>query len=890
MAGLSYKQFNDDEKLFGPFNPRVVDQLKAREAIAGKRNNRTTDDLLYFNSNNIWVKLSSGVDTFTVETANFGFPPTITKTGFSSNLANDNILRNIPIKDGEFTGGIFNEQGGSDYILDENLGFRPKAGITNFTVTHKNLYGSIRSATVEFNIPSKTQFDELEKLYLRPGFSMLLEFGHSIYIENDSDLVKTGVNRTLPTQEWFSNKPIDEINKAIIGQRAISDYNYDAVVGMVKNFSWAFDDAAGYNCSLEIISYGDLLEQLRLSTVTGYAGFLAKKKEKEKEVNELFKNVQCSLISKIVENDILPETSKWLKTTESYGFEFKTTYTPSLSEATTKAVTNRYIPFYKFLEYANQVIAEDLKIKAFKFSTKLGLSSFVTFSEHTSANPFEILLPKKNINKEVTYNIAREPKKGEVNDILNIFLNVDWLTNQIKNIISDLEPTGDSYFNLMSTIVKTMNKRLGNVNDFDITYDEDLLEWIIIDRKVLPEKQDLPVLNLYGVGSTAFNIDLSSKISSELSSMIAIAAGTGNSFTGIGGFNLKQWNSDISERHRYDNDTTNYEEKRKKEVADIIKEYKENLRTFNTNVQAAEFAVLRQAVVDSNIVSTDPNNSPDNLDLSGFESIQRKAMQIYFENYFSKEDSAPGLIPFELSFDLKGISGIKIGQSFLIDETILLPESYKDRVGFVVTGLSQKVLNDNWITSVKSQLIILDKKFEQKPLLEVEEESEVVEEEKTLVYKNPLGNLPLQLREDSQGSGRYNAPRKRGEDGSVSVIHAAWDVLASAGTPVYSPIDGKVEPIPVWTSPLNAPAPLTAIRVIGTGDYTGQQWRLGYTKILDKFNSVFGGTVTKGQQVGNVIEMASFYGFGMKNHLHIDIKRSTDSEFKGKDPSTLTYT
>ena len=91
--------------------------------------------------------------------------------------------------------------------------------------------------------------------------------------------------------------------------------------------------------------------------------------------------------------------------------------------------------------------------------------------------------------------------------ILNIFLNVDWLINLLKSKISDLEPTGDSYFNLLDSIVKTMNKRLGYVNDFDITYDEDRLEWIIIDRKVLPEKQDLPILNLYGAGSTAYNIN-----------------------------------------------------------------------------------------------------------------------------------------------------------------------------------------------------------------------------------------------------------------------------------------------------------------------------------------------------------------------------------------------
>ncbi len=298
MAESFFKQYKN-EGLFGPLTPRTADQLKAREKLLRKYN-RTVDDLLYINSNNIWVKLSSGVDTFTEETANFGFPSTITKTGFSSNLAYDNILRNITkTEDGYITGGILKKSEFSDYILDENLGFRPKAGITNFTVTHQNLYGTIRSATVEFNIPSKTQFDELEKLYLRPGFSMLLEFGHSIYIENDGDLVRTGGNRTLPTQEWFSNKFINEINGAIIGQRAISDYNYDAVVGMVKNFSWAFDDTAGYNCSLEIISYGDILEGLKVSTVGEYVNFLNNNELEKEQVENTLQSIPCSLDAKI---------------------------------------------------------------------------------------------------------------------------------------------------------------------------------------------------------------------------------------------------------------------------------------------------------------------------------------------------------------------------------------------------------------------------------------------------------------------------------------------------------------------------------------------------------------------------------------------------------------
>jgi hypothetical protein len=76
------------------------------------------------------------------------------------------------------------------------------------------------------------------------------------------------------------------------------------------------------------------------------------------------------------------------------------------------------------------------------------------------------------------------------------------------------------------------------------------------------------------------------------------------------------------------------------------------------------------------------------------------------ENTNSSRTNPPGLIPFELSFTIKGISGIKVGQAFTIND-FFLPDRYKNRVGFIVTGVDHKVNNSIWTTDIRSQMIFI---------------------------------------------------------------------------------------------------------------------------------------------------------------------------------------
>jgi hypothetical protein len=66
------------------------------------------------------------------------------------------------------------------------------------------------------------------------------------------------------------------------------------------------------------------------------------------------------------------------------------------------------------------------------------------------------------------------------------------------------------------------------------------------------------------------------------------------------------------------------------------------------------------------------------------------------------------IIPFELEIELDGIGGFVIGQLFTVD-TSILPRDYSQKhVGFIITGISHTLQNNDWVTRLRTQICLLD--------------------------------------------------------------------------------------------------------------------------------------------------------------------------------------
>lgn len=217
-----------------PFDEIIDGQLKARQNLIGK-NEYIPQDIAYLNSKTAWVSLKSSVNS-----------------SGTSVLAENNVL----------LGGLFNSK--SAYYAGTNvLGIKPMPGITNISVRNKGAYGSLRQVTVNFQCWDVRQLEQLEVLYMRPGFTVLLEWGWLPYIDNSGKLSNT----LYQDNDFFTRKDVDlqEYFKNLKNLVTQSSGNYDFMFGYVMNYSWKLRDDNGYDCSTEIISTGEVLESYKIN-------------------------------------------------------------------------------------------------------------------------------------------------------------------------------------------------------------------------------------------------------------------------------------------------------------------------------------------------------------------------------------------------------------------------------------------------------------------------------------------------------------------------------------------------------------------------------------------------------------------------------------------------
>jgi hypothetical protein len=217
-----------------PFDEIITAQLNARQKLIGK-NEYTSEDITYLNSKTAWISLKSSVDSALI-----------------ADLAKNNIL----------LGGLLNSK--SSYLIgNDALGIKPMPGITNISVKNKGAYGSLRQVTVNFQCWDVRQLEQLEVLYMRPGFTVLLEWGWLPYIDKDGNL-----KNTLHSDEsFFTRRDVDlqDYFKDLKALVTKSEGNYDFMFGYVMNYSWKLRDDGGYDCSTEIISTGEVLESYKIN-------------------------------------------------------------------------------------------------------------------------------------------------------------------------------------------------------------------------------------------------------------------------------------------------------------------------------------------------------------------------------------------------------------------------------------------------------------------------------------------------------------------------------------------------------------------------------------------------------------------------------------------------
>lgn len=772
--------YNASSIIGGPLDNDVLEQLRRREELYTKRSGRSSDDLVYLNAKTGWVKLSSSVNV-----------------DGTSTLAANNVLFGGSYKAGSTTpksgidfSGVSSNTAYNNY--KDSTGFRPMPGITSFRIDSKNRFGTLREATVDFQVWSVEQLTEIEQLYLRPGFSVLLEWGHSLYLDNKGNVEKTAP-RTVGdyfTGNQSKKKVVDKIKEL----KKESNQNYDAVFGFIKNFLWSYRTDGGYDCKLTVISSGELVESVKVALNPNQSGdntedsnSVDKDPSKLKtSLHNFLETIDSTPIGGNLQDNFNPIiTSEAFLTIDQrlknyapimydrYKKELGSEWYDEINilrvgitgsskdeegQVTRQKDKIRYIRIKDLLALINVAfLLEDQEgEKLFKFSLEEDKSVFLTFPDHIALDPKVAVLPKTSQfkNAKLKYEMSDRAKtSGERGDssILNIYLSINYILSTLDSVLAGPSSTS-TVLNFMEGLLNGLTTNLGEINEFGLHHEEEEFMYYLVDRRLTPNESDVKksLLNVTGLKSTVTNISLSSKLSPSISSMIAISAQASNTDVGEDVENMFRWNEGLEDR--------------------IVEQ---------RNVKTGESLETKKKRILSNVVQLaravgifNKTKSYDKETFNGLRSVHRDVMQFLVRKYNNSNSKAgaAGIIPFDLDITLDGIGGVKIGQAFILNEGIL-PEKYNGVVGFIITGVSHVVQNNKWNTDLKAQTIIIGKRsttetYETDELLGSEELEAALSGEREV--GDP--NIPFKIIDNERAKGIAVSPSTFGKEISLDQL------------------------------------------------------------------------------------------------------------------------
>ena len=269
-----------------PFSQYILEQLYLR-AEKNSSITRSNDEVLFLANKTAWARLISSVNISLKGDAltKFYGDLKIAVPSTSEALAKNWILEaGTSIQNGN---GITLRQGiGLDgaYGLGgtEELGYRPMPGLTSVQIETTGRLGSLRQATINFKVWNMDQLNIIEALYFRLGYSMLIEWGHTQYYSNKTKTLQTDGIYGID-DPFGQNLRKEDIQQAIAKKAKTTFGNYDGMLGIVSNFTWAFNQEGGYDCTVRLVGLGAIMDSMRINQAYTLPNGLIQEYKKNKQ-------------------------------------------------------------------------------------------------------------------------------------------------------------------------------------------------------------------------------------------------------------------------------------------------------------------------------------------------------------------------------------------------------------------------------------------------------------------------------------------------------------------------------------------------------------------------------------------------------------------------------
>jgi len=147
------------------------------------------------------------------------------------------------------------------YNIEGEIPYRPISGIKDMSVDYKGggmRLGATRTGEINWTSWDFEQLQNLTPHFLQHGKTVLLEWGWS----------GVGVLRKVSPIDIFKNNTINfdddkilELNSTILTEIQKQNGHYDAMLGLIQNFTWTVRSDGGIDCTTNIIAPGVTLFQ-----------------------------------------------------------------------------------------------------------------------------------------------------------------------------------------------------------------------------------------------------------------------------------------------------------------------------------------------------------------------------------------------------------------------------------------------------------------------------------------------------------------------------------------------------------------------------------------------------------------------------------------------------
>jgi len=734
------------------FDPKIIEQIKKRQEIYGSEN-RDNKQLSYLNARTGWCKLISSVDIEDVNDPNLRgikMQPGANSFEFASQfvLFNGTSKNNITLdNDKNFVSSEIIQRAGvwpgtgnyNDYVYGlggNEFGLRPMPGIISATTKSENR-GSLRTSEVTIKAHSREQFDIIDLLYLRLGFTMLLEWGNSSYFDNAGNYISENPY-SLADDFLLGTIKYENFTQKIRDRILESNGNYDAVIGKVVNFTWTFDRDGSYNITLKLRSMGDVIESLTTNIILPNENQKAPgppqggESESQAYIRAqanvsslgawLFRNEQ--ILAPLVGSD----GSSTLTSTDpkQTGYDDDSKHVNFLKQSYKGGVAGNqyYVKLASLLGWVQKNIIpnlEDPEVKLLKINNRVKENIIYLQSRQVSTDPRVLVFKSKFTfsNGDVATFAQKgdeffvtEPKdlKNKYGYIMNAYFNLTYVLNKMQSLINS--STGKvGLLDFLNSLAYGWNQSTGYFNQLEFVVDYDSNEIKIVDQTVIPEKErfltnnDLVVFDVYGyynrkegTSTSGFirDINFTTTVSPNLATMITVGAQANGYVVGQDATALSRMNSGLKDRFKPAIYASTAQKNQEYNADSLQKEYQEQINAFNTFLR--ELGSVNGSTPSFNTTAIDAFNSAAR---TFYEYDQ--ASQTINAAKTNKSAASPnsGFLPFDLSLTMDGLSGMKIYQKFTIDTTYL-PSNYPTSLEFIIKGISHSISGNEWVTQIES--------------------------------------------------------------------------------------------------------------------------------------------------------------------------------------------